>query len=82
VSGVNFGGAPGENINKEKKQNGTLCPPHYILEPPPPWPSKIYAPSPHNWSWRERSAVGFGSLGNNERKIEEIWVSFYPKGFL
>jgi len=36
VSGVNFGGAFGENINKEKKQNGARCPPHYILEPPPP----------------------------------------------
>jgi len=80
LSGVNFGGASGENINKEKKQNGTRCPPHYILEPPPPWPPKIYAPSPHNGSWRERSAAGFGSPGNKERNFEEISeFQFTPK---
>jgi len=48
VSGVNFGGAFGGNINKKKNQNGTRYPPHYILESPLSWPLKICTSLSHN----------------------------------
>lgn len=41
VSGVNVGGASGENINKENEHDATRYPPQHILKPSPPWPSKI-----------------------------------------